>query len=357
MFVLLLVLLLVAVIVCLAIAAALRYKAVWRKPGRCSRRCRRTSTFSSGSPSNGHAAAADASSAVGPADGPAAASADATGASAGAAGSGVAGLAGYTRLEAQLRPINDQNRPGRRPNPRVKRSLSSGAGAGGVEFTASSTNWSGYVESSSLTSPVSGTVTSVSGTWVVPTVTATPGQASTYCAIWVGLDGFSDSTVEQLGTEQDVINGRVEAYAWIEMYPGGALEIVGFPVNPGDSITASVTYNGGSQFTMTIANNTRHVFFAVPGSYTRLSGAQLSSAEWIVEAPWLNGVLPLAHFSTVSFSNCAATVRGVSGTITNCNAQEEPINMISSNGSHIKAQPSSLNSSGNAFSVAWVAST
>jgi hypothetical protein len=254
-------------------------------------------------------------------------------------------------LHLELREINEHNRPGRRPNPRMKMDASHG-----LEFNASSTNWCGYVQASSLAAPAAGTLTSVVGTWTLPTVVATPGQNSTYCAIWVGLDGFSDSTVEQLGTEQDVINGQVESYAWIEMYPGPSYEIVGFPVNPGDSITASVRFVSGSQFVQTIANNTHGVFFTVPAAYTKLAGAKLSSAEWIVEAPYMNGILPLAHFSPITFTNCSSVYRGVSGPITACGSQEEPINMVGTS-NHIKAQPSSLNSAGNAFSVAWSAST
>src|SRR4051812_35832181 len=72
--------------------------------------------------------------------------------------------------------------------------------------TAYSTNWSGYAAVTNLSSPAPNSVTAVSGSWVVPTVTGSR-QGSSYSSAWVGIDGFSDSTVEQIGTEQDVING------------------------------------------------------------------------------------------------------------------------------------------------------
>jgi hypothetical protein len=264
-------------------------------------------------------------------------------------GAGGLDLSTYTELtELEVRQITDQNRPGSaRTKPRVKMQA-----ADGIEFTASSSNWCGYVQASSLTAPAAGAFSGVGGTWNVPSVVATAGQAATYVAFWIGTDGGFDNTVEQLGTEQDVINGVVSAYAWFELYPGGAYEIVGFPVNPNDSITATVTYQTGSQYVMTIANNTRRVYYTVPASYSRISNAQRSSAEWIAEAPYLNGILPLAHFSPVSFSNCYSIYKGITGPINACGSMSEPINMVGV-GNRIKAQPSSLNSAGNAFSVAW----
>src|SRR5271166_4368093 len=72
--------------------------------------------------------------------------------------------------------------------------------------TVYSTNWSGYGAATNLSAPATGSVTAVSGSWVVPTVTGSR-RGTVYSAAWVGIDGLSDSTVEQLGTEQDVSNG------------------------------------------------------------------------------------------------------------------------------------------------------
>ena len=51
----------------------------------------------------------------------------------------------------------------------------------------------------------------------MPTVS---GSGPTYSSVWVGIDGYSSNTVEQIGTEQDVsANGKTSYYAWYEMYP------------------------------------------------------------------------------------------------------------------------------------------
>ena len=99
-------------------------------------------------------------------------------------------------------------------------------------------NWSGYA----VPTTTAGSVTYAAGSWTVPAVTGSAGQ---YSAIWVGLDGFDDGTVEQLGTMQyltSVRSGRstttqAQYCAWVEMYPAAMVELTG-TVQPGDSITA-----------------------------------------------------------------------------------------------------------------------
>ena len=63
-----------------------------------------------------------------------------------------------------------------------------------------SSNWSGYAVSS--TTPF----TDVVGSWVEPTATCAP-RSTTYGSFWVGLDGYSSNSVEQLGTDSDCSRG------------------------------------------------------------------------------------------------------------------------------------------------------
>jgi hypothetical protein len=167
---------------------------------------------------------------------------------------------------------------------------------------STSQNWSGYASESSLASPSNGFIQSVTGSWKVPTLTCSPSQ-NTYVAIWVGIDGYSDGTVEQTGTEQECVNGAQQNYAWTEMYPHPMQQISGITVHTGDAFTASVTYGSGS-FILAISDTTTGQSFT--GS-ARLKNAQRQSAEWIVEAPYSGGVLPLANFGTVAFSNAQFT--------------------------------------------------
>ena len=166
-----------------------------------------------------------------------------------------------------------------------------------------STNWSGYAVLSSLSSPTNGFVNSVTGSWVVPTVISNSSQDS-YVATWVGIDGYKDETVEQIGTEEDSVNGVQNNYAWVEFYPSPSRIIRGITVHNGDVFTASVTYEGGSLFAMMITDLTTGQSY----SRTYNAFAQRQSAEWVVEAPSSSSqVLPLGNFGTVNFSNAQFT--------------------------------------------------
>ena len=68
-----------------------------------------------------------------------------------------------------------------------------------------SSNWSGYAETSST--PFSG----ITGEWKVPGVT---GPNGSYSATWIGIDGFTNSSLIQTGTEQNYLNGSAEYSAW-----------------------------------------------------------------------------------------------------------------------------------------------
>jgi Peptidase A4 family len=162
-----------------------------------------------------------------------------------------------------------------------------------------STNWSGYALTGSG-------FTLVRGTWSVPTARSST-CSSTYSSSWVGIDGYSSGTVEQLGTEQDwTLSGGEGYYAWYEMYPKGAL-LISRNVRPGDTITASVQYVGNGAFTLTM-NSRRGTTPIISFSTTQqLRRAQRSSVEWIEEAPWSGGTLPLANFTSVGFSSLFPT--------------------------------------------------
>jgi len=176
---------------------------------------------------------------------------------------------------------------------------------------STSTNWSGYAAEKSISSPTNGFVKSVKGTWTAPTLTCDSSK-DTYSSVWVGIDGYSSSSVEQLGTEHDCVSGKQQDYAWFEMYPKPAYLITGMTIHSGDVLTASVTYTANNKFTLTMTDTTTGKSFTT----TQRSNAARSSAEWIVEAPWSGGVLPLANFGTVSISKAQFTdSSGVTHTI------------------------------------------
>jgi hypothetical protein len=228
-----------------------------------------------------------------------------------------------------------------------------------------SLNWSGYAIETSLSKPASNAVSDVAGGWVVPAAVASTSKY-TYSSAWVGIDGYSSDSVEQIGTEQDWTPRGAEYYAWFEMYPNWGYEIVNFPVHPGDTITAMVAYTGSKtvtvnegrgrkttevfeNFKLTITNLTH------AASYTttqQIQSPSRSSAEWIMEAPSESSVLPLADFRTVSFFGCDATVNGVTGPIGDAAWRNDTLTMETSAGV-AKAVPSALTSGGSAFAVTW----
>ena len=215
-----------------------------------------------------------------------------------------------------------------------------------------STNWSGYA--------VTGTsFTKALGSWTVPTVNCST-TPNTYAAFWVGIDGWTSSTVEQTGTDSDCDGKTPSYYAWYEFYPNPSYEITSVSVSPGNHISASVTYSG-SEFTITVTNET------TGKSYSKSStvrGAKRTSAEWIAEAPCCTnagGILPLSDFGTVYLgddytgvaSTNDATDSSVSGAISAFGSNVDESIMVNGTTGANEAVPSGLTSDGTSFDVVW----
>jgi hypothetical protein len=169
--------------------------------------------------------------------------------------------------------------------------------------------------------------------------------------VWVGIDGFSSSTVEQIGTDSDIVNGKAQYYVWWEAYPAASTDVTTMSISAGDTITASVMYlTSGAhagQFEMTIADTSQTGDSFT--TYQTVAQAQRSSAEWVVEAPSsTSGVLPLANFGSVTFTNATATIDGVTGPIDGSKWQAASINMAS--GATLEASTSALTDSASASS-------
>ncbi len=250
----------------------------------------------------------------------------------------------YTTIECTITPIK-----------RAKTSTSHPHIPHGPKNTSNKTpsqsmNWSGYVAADNLNNPTLDSVSAVYGSWVVPTLKVTTNKAN--CAVWVGIDGYRSSTVEQLGTDHQFINGIQKDYVWFEMYPASSYLIKGFPVKAGDVISASVIYSGNNIFTLNIQNDTKKVSYTVPTSYTTSSKALRTSAEWIVEAPYHNGILPLANFGYIYMWGCIAQINSVSALINNDSWQNNAINMVN-NASQLKDITSSILQDNGSFFVTW----
>lgn len=219
---------------------------------------------------------------------------------------------------------------------------------------AASQNWAGYVASSSSSS--SG-FSHVSGSWVQPTADTSAGDG--YSAFWVGLggDGQSQSqSLEQIGTQANVVNGQTVYYAWYELVPSAPVQL-NLAIHPGDHISASVSVSG-TDVTVSLSDQTTGQSY---NNTLQMSNPDTSSAEWIAEAPSAaDGTgslqpLPLADFGTVGFTNASATAAGHTGTISDSSWNAEAVQLSGSGAAG--AQPSGLSSDGSSFSVAWQTGT
>jgi peptidase A4-like protein len=203
----------------------------------------------------------------------------------------------------------------------------------GRNADTSSTNWAGYAANGS-------TYTSVSTTFTQPSVDCSQGDG--YSSFWVGLDGYSSSTVEQTGTEADCSGGVASYSAWYEMYPAYPVTYSS-TVEPGDTITATVTYSGSNKFVLKLSDSTRGWSHSTTKT---LRNAARSSAEIIAEAPSdSSGPLPLDDFGKATFKSVAVNGSSLGSTAS------DSIDMVDSAGT-TQASTSSL-SGGNSFSVTW----
>jgi hypothetical protein len=206
-----------------------------------------------------------------------------------------------------------------------------------------STNWAGYAD-------VGSGFSTVTGSWTEPSVSCT--SQTSLAAFWVGIDGYSSSSVEQDGTLAECYGGTAYYYTWWEMYPTNAIQVVGQTLRAGDSITASVVRSGTS-YTLKVTDSSRS---ADSFSTTQAcSGCANSSAEWIAEAPsGSSGVYPLSNFHSWTESGATVKAGSTSGVISSFSDDE--ITMINSSGA-TKALPGTLNASGNGFGVTWESSS
>ena len=197
-----------------------------------------------------------------------------------------------------------------------------------------SSNWSGYAATGGT-----GSFTSVSASWVQPSLTCT--SKTTYSSYWVGLDGYSNSALEQTGTEADCIGGKAEYGAWWEVLPASE-SAYSVTVKAGDSLSASVVDNGNGTFTMKLTDSTEG--WSKSTTADGSSGYQDSSAEVIAEATDVNGsIAKLSDFGTVNFSGATADGNSLGG--------YSPTEIVMAGSRDIKAQPGSI--SGGSFSDTW----
>jgi hypothetical protein len=171
-----------------------------------------------------------------------------------------------------------------------------------VNSSWSASNWSGYAET--------GSYTGISSSWTVPTVLAS--TSATYSSTWIGVDGFTNAKLIQVGTEQDFFGGAAHYNAWWEILPApeSVLSTTQYPVAPGNRMKASIYETAATTtvvtgtttavehlWTIILTDATKGWTFTTTQAYNGTG----TSAEWIHEAPVVNGATStLARYAVVA---------------------------------------------------------
>jgi hypothetical protein len=228
-------------------------------------------------------------------------------------------------------------------------------------YATVSSNWAGYA----VTGP-SVRFKSVSAQWVQPAVSCA-GHLG-YSGFWVGLGGYrqESAALEQMGTEADCgASGGGHYFAWYELVPKSPVDLR-LTIHPGDRIATSVSVSG-QHVRLALRDLTTRASYVTT---QRASPIDVSSAEWIAEAPSVCygqncHVLPLANFGSVPFSEASATTtNGHKGPISDSAWSLSAIELLgsgaglgparfSSPATAATATPTRLTSAGSAFTVAW----
>ncbi len=228
-----------------------------------------------------------------------------------------------------------------------------------------SSNWAGYVAQPALASHAR--FTGVSGTWTVPSVTC-PKEHISYSAVWVGLGGYREaaSSLEQVGVDANCSRGGHATYAsWFELLPAPPIALR-LKVKPGDLLSASVTARG-RVVTLRLRDLTTSTRFSTT---RRLARIDLTSAEWIVEAPSECSsaesctTLSLSNFGEVAFASTSATAHGHSGPLSDAQWSLTALELhqragmpahdgASSSAEEVLAAPTSPGQSDGSFVVGW----
>jgi Peptidase A4 family/ell wall binding domain 2 (CWB2) len=162
--------------------------------------------------------------------------------------------------------------------------------------TTDSSNWSGYA--------VTGTTfTSVTGTFNAPSLVSGTSTSAALGA-WVGIDGANNTSLIQAGIGEYVDPSdpsEFYLYPWWEILPNAQIVVTSVAVAPGDEVTVTIDTSGDGFWGITLTDDTNGQSYTTTQSYD----GPATSAEWIMEAPSLDGsVLPLAAYTPdVTFTN------------------------------------------------------
>jgi hypothetical protein len=174
-----------------------------------------------------------------------------------------------------------------------------------------SSNWSGYA-----VTPSDANVTGVSSTFTVPTAgLILPG----FSANWAGIGGYSSTDLIQAGVAEDSVPTNPvlgdQYYAWYELLPGAAVQLINCTgdssctVNPGDVVSVNIFQTANDVWTIDVSDSGHWSWTDSAVSYTSTH----SSAEWILEAPQVDGLPTLVAGDGTSYFGPTSTYTVGSG--------------------------------------------
>jgi hypothetical protein len=206
-------------------------------------------------------------------------------------------------------------------------------------------NWTAYV----LVGHTQG-FRQVTADFKVPSVACT--SASSKASFWIGLDGYGNGTVEQVGLSTNCSDGVPQYETWWEMYTGGPQ--YQFVVYPGETLSMFVEYVGGAwKLALTdLTRDTTLTKFNVTEKCPSGKVCENMTAEAVLEADAGGN---LSKFSTTGFTEFQAVDSDydTTGLVANGSVWGlAKLNMTGSNGANL-ADLSTITDDGEVFSLTY----
>jgi hypothetical protein len=214
-----------------------------------------------------------------------------------------------------------------------------------------SSNWSGYA-----VTPSGDDVTAVTSTFTVPTAgLVLPG----FSANWAGIGGYSSTDLIQAGVAEDSVPSNPllgdQYYAWYELLPGDSVPLTGCSgdsscsVSPGDVVSVDIFQTADNVWTIDVSDSGHWSWTDTGVPYTSTH----SSAEWILEAPQVDGLPTLVAGDGTSYFGPTSTYTVGSGAPqTIASGDPTQIDLTTPEVSTVSlATPSALASDGQSFDV------
>jgi hypothetical protein len=196
--------------------------------------------------------------------------------------------------------------------------------------------------------------TCVEATWLQPSIRC-HGLSPQSVTYWVGLGGYDETGLVQIGTESTCVNGHRLVSAWRESLPRQHFSVrLGLGIRVGHKIRAQVRWLGGTRYRLIVVDLSNGQHLTVDDSN---AGVHRTSAEWIAEAP-TGGcpkhchVVKMPEFGTVTFLDAWATVAGRRVPLDGYGFTHVKMTMETSSGA-VRSRVVSVAPSGTSIEVRW----